>query len=237
MSWAQLLSSTITRQGGGYLPIVLGQLTGSELAIAATSATAQPHWRLALWLKLLVDDASSPLAPAALETHRQAVLLGQKLLITNPKPDLSCRAVLEIPPWHEQITIQAWQRLTAEALPTAITNDAVIVGQPLRMAPTGRLNLAIATSQAGARVVGLVAQDAAAGSTTTYRTEGAIERSDWTPITGTAELVPGAAYFLAGSSGRLSTTAPTSSGQWITEVGKALSTRVLDLEIQPSIGL
>jgi hypothetical protein len=61
--------------------------------------------------------------------------------------------------------------------------------------------------------------------------------AQWDAITGqTGGLTPNAAYFLsATTAGRLTTTAPTATGQFSTYIGRAVSATVLELSIDRGI--
>ena len=61
------------------------------------------------------------------------------------------------------------------------------------------------------------------GNTGEYVTEGSIERVDWTAVTGTALLTPGAVYYLGLTAGTLTSTAPTTTGQHVVAVARAVS--------------
>lgn len=120
--------------------------------------------------------------------------------------------------------------------PAAETDEQLLKGQPLYLLSNGHLRRAIASSRATAAVCGLAAAPAAVGIGAHYQTEGVIERSDWTPITGSTDLMPGQPYFLSPSEpGRLTPIAPIAVGQVVVMVGQALSARTFDVEVQPLI--
>ena len=81
---------------------------------------------------------------------------------------------------------------------------------------------------------GVAISDAGATHSAQYTSNDAVERTDWTPITGTAALSVGSLYYLSPDvAGRLTTTAPTESGQIVVSVGMAISSQKLSIEIQP----
>jgi len=52
-------------------------------------------------------------------------------------------------------------------------------------------------------------------------------------VAGTIALTPGATYFLDPSTaGRITTTAPTTAGQYVVRVGRAVDATTLDIEIE-----
>jgi hypothetical protein len=112
----------------------------------------------------------------------------------------------------------------------------VEIGQPLYLKPNGHAGLAQADAIATSRICGLAVTAAAATTAASYSLDGTVERSDWTPITGTATLVPGATYYLSpDAAGKLTALAPEAEGQLVAIVGTALSTTKLAIEIQPPI--
>jgi hypothetical protein len=63
--------------------------------------------------------------------------------------------------------------------------------------------------------------------------------TQWDVVTGqTGGLTPGAAYFLsATTAGRLTTTAPTATGQFCGYIGRAISSTVLEISLDRAIAL
>jgi hypothetical protein len=117
---------------------------------------------------------------------------------------------------------------------SAEVDSAVLMGQPLYLKVNGHADLAQANAIATARVCGLAVADATATTAATYSPDGVVQRSDWTPITGTASLTPGTFYFLDPDlPGKLTTIAPELSGLVVANVGIALSATKLAIEIQP----
>jgi hypothetical protein len=116
---------------------------------------------------------------------------------------------------------------------TIIDVDA-ISGQPLYIQTiNGHLNLAKADTGTTAQVIGFAESDVSSGEVCFYLTEGFIERTDWTLITGATDLSPGATYFLdPDTAGKITTTAPTTAGQLVVRVGRAVNVRTLDIEVE-----
>lgn len=116
---------------------------------------------------------------------------------------------------------------------TAITDNLTKVGNPLYLTGAGHVNLAQANAAGTTQVVGLSQSDYTVGQACNYLTEGRIERTDWTIVAGTIDLSIGATYFLdPNTAGYITTTAPTTAGQYVVRVGRAIDARTLDIEIE-----
>jgi len=116
---------------------------------------------------------------------------------------------------------------------TAITDNLTKVGNPLYLTGVGHVNLARADAEGTTQVVGLAQADYTVGQACNYITEGRIERTDWTIIAGTTDLSIGATYFLdPNTAGHITTMAPTTAGQFVVRVGRAVDARTLDIEIE-----
>lgn len=121
---------------------------------------------------------------------------------------------------------------------SAQTDSDVIIGTPIYLKAGGNVDKAQANNAATKQVIGLCVQNALSGHSVQYFTEGKIERADWTPIVGTPFLTRGALYYLNWETpGLLTGIAPTTSGNYVVAVGRAVTATTLDIEIQPSIKL
>lgn len=112
--------------------------------------------------------------------------------------------------------------------------DATIkIGYPLYLTGAGHVNPAQADTVSTSQVVGISISDVSATETCKYLTEGRVARTDWTEVAGTTLLSAGATYFLDPSiAGHITTTAPTTVGQSVVRVGRAINTTTLDIEIE-----
>lgn len=119
----------------------------------------------------------------------------------------------------------------------AETDSNIATGQPLYLKQNGHVALASAAAIGTARVCGLALFDAFAATSVRYSPDGVMELEDWTAVTDSAALAPGAVYFLSAEAGKLTTTAPTESGQVVLAVGTALSPVKLAIEIQQPFSL
>lgn len=120
---------------------------------------------------------------------------------------------------------------------SAEADSPITAGQVLYLKQSGHLDLASAAAIGTARACGLAITSGAAATAIDYSTDGVIELPDWTAITGTASLSPGQIYFLDTQPGMLTLLAPTLDGQVVVNVGIALSSTTLSIEIQTPIAL
>jgi len=134
-------------------------------------------------------------------------------------------------------------------LPTSDTLDASVIaidviqmtngetstasaGQPIYISGADTFKLGQANSLNTSKIIGLLREDIAAGSTGMVQLDGILELPDWTTVTGNSSLTPGASYYLdPDNAGMLTETPPTASGQYLVYVGKAISTTAINLDI------
>lgn len=126
--------------------------------------------------------------------------------------------------------------LIVQSSSNAETDVDVIVGQPLYLQSNGHLDLAQANAIATCRICGLALTDANATTAVNYSVDGTVDRADWTPVTGTVSLTPGAPYYLSPDEpGKLTTIAPETVGQIVALVGFAISATRFAIEVQTPI--
>ena len=116
---------------------------------------------------------------------------------------------------------------------------AITIGQPVYIQGANTVDLALADAKATSGVIGLVS-DASIDSSAvgTILTDGILTSTDWTAVVGEATLTVGSVYFLSDViAGTLTTTAPTTTGSFVTRVGTAISTTTLEVTISRPIGL
>lgn len=115
----------------------------------------------------------------------------------------------------------------------------ITIGQPVYTDGAGSVDLAQADAVGTSRVLGLVAEASIASAASgTIKYAGILVNADWTTVTGSATLTPGANYYVdAATAGKLVTTAPDTAGQQLAYVGRAVSTTELAIEIARPIGL
>ena len=116
---------------------------------------------------------------------------------------------------------------------------AITIGQPVYIAAADTVDLALADAKATSGVIGLVS-DASIDSSAvgTILTDGILTSTDWMAVVGAATLTVGSVYFLSDvAAGTLTTTAPTTTGSFVTRVGTAISTTTLEVTISRPISL
>lgn len=113
--------------------------------------------------------------------------------------------------------------------------ETVAAGMPVYgVAGSTSVGVARGDTTAKARVIGIAKLGASSGFAVTYLSDGRIELTDWTTVIGSASLTPNSVYYL-NPTGGLTSVAPTSSGVFLVEVGRAVSNTTLDVEIQRPI--
>ena len=110
--------------------------------------------------------------------------------------------------------------------------STIQAGQPVYISGTDTVMLAQANALNSSKVFGLAREDIAAGATGMIQVDGILELPDWTNITGSAALTAGADYFLdPDNAGKLTVTPPTTSGNYLVFIGRAISTTAIEIEI------
>lgn len=115
--------------------------------------------------------------------------------------------------------------------------DNLTEGMPIYIDGTGRLQKAQSDLIAAHQVAGLMVADVTTGVSGDYLTDGPIEKLDWTTVAGTTDLTPGTLYYLDSTPGMITTVAPTADGYYVVPIGRAQTTRKLDIEIGQPIRL
>lgn len=119
---------------------------------------------------------------------------------------------------------------------------AVVIGTPAYVSAANTVKKAQANTLGTTDILGIV-RDAsvAASALAAIQTDGQISATaaQWDAVTGqTGGLTAGSVYYLsATAAGQMTITAPTTVGQYVERIGKALSATVFDLAIEPPIGL
>ena len=121
---------------------------------------------------------------------------------------------------------------------TATMDADVEIGTPVRMKANENLALAQADGVTTTHVVGIATANTLTTFAGTYTSDGQVNRADWTAIAGTALLTPGATYFLsATTAGMITSTAPSTEGEFVVRIGRAINIITLDVEIDWPISL
>ena len=119
----------------------------------------------------------------------------------------------------------------------AMTAAAALVKGNAVYSSSSTAALAKGDASATSRCIGLVADatiaNAASGN---IATSGPLTIADWTAITGALPLVAGAPYFVSdATAGLLTVTAPTASGHFTHQIGYALTTTTMMIEVSPTV--
>lgn len=116
-------------------------------------------------------------------------------------------------------------------------SDTVVAGTACAIYSTG-LGFVRANATTDAKpCVGLLKATVASGLVGAVQTSGPFEMSDWTDITGTAELAPLSVYYLDTTAGKLTTSSPTQNPNISHRIGKTVTPNTLDLDIWQYIKL
>lgn len=123
------------------------------------------------------------------------------------------------------------------------TNDeasSLSIGTPVYVFDSDGVKMARADAIGTARVLGLVRDDTiAAAATGKIQTGGVLKATPtrWDAVTGgSGGLTTGSVYFLdPTTAGKLTTTAPSAAGQFVVQVGLALNSTDMQINIMPPI--
>lgn len=112
---------------------------------------------------------------------------------------------------------------------TGEADEIILQGQPVYTKATTHVALAKAVTPTQI-VSGLATADCIVGASCTYQFDETLTLADWTNVIGAATLTTDSYYYLDPSNfGKLTSTAPTTTGQYVVEVGKALDTVTLEI--------
>ena len=107
----------------------------------------------------------------------------------------------------------------------------VSAGQAVYITAASLAALASATTLVASHVAGLVAADTVSGVAAEIKRD-TLTLADWTAVTGTTNLTPGAVYYLSTTTpGALTTTAPDSTDNVLVRVGVASAADTLSIQI------
>lgn len=140
--------------------------------------------------------------------------------------------------------LQAGDSIEHPGLFTRTNNNAgaIVIGQAVYVDGAGTVDLAQADAAGTKDVLGLVADTSiAAAATGAIITDGVLTATtgEWDIVTGqTGGLTTGVKYFLdETTAGSLTTTAPTTSGDFVCPIGIAMSTTELEITILVTVKL
>jgi hypothetical protein len=133
--------------------------------------------------------------------------------------------------WHEIYSTERiisdsfGEDLILDVFPAESGSEGIIVGMPIILNSDGTIRVA---THEFYDVAGFVVSAASMGENAHYRTEGIVEREDWSEITGTKDLAVGSRYYLAAEGG-MQNTEPTTGV--VRPLGRAITERMFDIEI------
>jgi hypothetical protein len=118
-----------------------------------------------------------------------------------------------------------------------VAGQNLLAGQPFYMA-YGAIWPAQANDETLADACGVTIADAEVNDGVACVTRGQVTRTDWSPVAGYIDLIPGATYYLHPTvAGTITTVAPILPGHFVVSLGKAVSPTTLDVNIEKPIGL
>jgi hypothetical protein len=132
--------------------------------------------------------------------------------------------------------VQEAQQAASQVV-SVVAGQNLIAGQPLYLSgdvayPAQAIDLLLADAW------GFAASDGAADTDVACTTNGQITLENWMPISGSPTLIPGATYYLHPLiAGTITTTPPTTPGQFVVALGKALTPLTFGVKIETPIGL
>jgi len=132
------------------------------------------------------------------------------------------RRILQTMPHHRIVPMN-------EKLFHAKAVEPILKGMPICLNSEGKIS---AATLENFRVMGFAKADAAIGNSVPFSSDGIISMENWTVITGTETLVPGAYYYLGNA--HFMQIIPPESGYVVT-LGRAVSANVFDIEIESPI--
>ena len=116
------------------------------------------------------------------------------------------------------------------------SSENIPAGAPVYVDSNGKVLRAQADSVTTSFVLGLARETMSPGATGPIQTDGVLSLASWADVTGSASLTPGARYFLdPDNPGKLTTTPPTTTGQTVVAIGKAISATDLEISIREPI--
>lgn len=114
----------------------------------------------------------------------------------------------------------------------AVADSIISKGQPIYLKANGHIDLARADAVGTSKVTGLLLEGVVPTFIGSYSKDGSVTMDDWNEVIGLTYLVPGSVYYLDPDIlGRLTRICPTSVGQWVCQIGQAVTTTTLAMEI------
>ena len=119
--------------------------------------------------------------------------------------------------------------------PSLQTDDTILKGQPLYIKNNGHIGLAKADNFLTSKVIGFAINDTSIGFACEY-TGDLVSLTDWTTIAGVSTLTFNNYYYLSPSTaGTITSIAPSTIGQYVCQIGEALSTTELLIAVRSTV--
>jgi hypothetical protein len=119
-------------------------------------------------------------------------------------------------------------------------SGTLVPGTPVYVDSSGDMHAANASAAATASVFGLLLQSTATAVSGAVQFDCGVTltTSQWNAVTGgSGGLTAGSWYFLSTTTGQITATAPSTTGQLVVTLGLAIGTTTLVLNVQPYIQL
>ena len=172
-------------------------------------------------------------------------LIGGSKVYSDPRTDQHLREVLARAQQNDSSAASSIVTLVGDVavlesvigLESATFDSTTVIGQPLYVSGADNVELADASALSTSNVIGLAYEDVTAAAAGQYLTHGILTQNVWTTVTGAINLTPGSKYYLSATTGLLTTTAPTSVGEVVVEIGTAIDNKSLSVNIQSRVRL
>ena len=130
LNWNAIYESgliRVQRTGAGWLPIPAFEppivCQNPILFCTAESQLAKQFWWLGIRLEMLIDVPGSPFE--VIQAHKINIPINRGFLAIFPPFTDQFRLRIEVPPWHEEISIRIWEYTGVRA---DSTEDLLITG-------------------------------------------------------------------------------------------------------------
>lgn len=113
--------------------------------------------------------------------------------------------------------------------------QTILRGQQVAIHPSGSGVILASAVDDTKNSVGCMSDDTAVGATQNVITDEVFTMSDWANVIGSAQLRGGQIYFLSSVPGQITTSAPSTNGQVVQQIGRAVSASALEIECREAV--